>query len=685
MRGLKLALSAISMLLAIPVAGKSAFAHGGQYRGPAGEVPPDSRQPEDPPPPESGGGTPTPPDGGGGTPTPPDGGGGGTPTPPDGGGTPSPDGGGGGTVPQPPQGGGGGTKTPGKMPAKKGPSYESWLFWWNYNKDEIINLKKNLRSGFANSSSGIGVMGGTDGAENASEFQNVTAKKIEQVVVPLLEQYARDTKCNFDIQASGVIGLAKVGRKDAIPLLMEIGRNGQGQYHNVVEETACLALGIMQDRSPQVRQYLLERASDQTAKARTRSFAMFALGLLGEPDAASGAYADAFQALKSIAARTNEASRDVTCSAFVAIGLLGDRAAVPELLQWLNEEKVGQNKLPDLQLSFVAAALGKIGQPGLSGPASREVVDALREQLKKKNRMTRYSSVIALGQVAPQADEKIQKECVSMLTDVIKSDGKATSDSQTVNFALASLGRIAGAASAPQSVRDQAIKTIGNSFQDGKTQTKSFAALALGVAGMNMNPAVKGPLAEEIRNHLVKASGDVDTRGAYVVALGLLKDIQSAKILQDLLQQQGLDSQLRGISALALGLMGDKGAIEPIRKVLKEKSDQKLRVDAAVALGLLQDTEAVKTLIEILQEPKSSQFVLGSVAQALGQIGDDRAVDPLATILKDEQYPDLTRALAAVALGQIGDKTDVPVLARLSKDVNYRAYFNSIGEVLTIL
>src|SRR5687767_15773319 len=69
------------MLLAIPASGRTAFAHGGQYRGPAGEVPPGSRQPEDPPPPESGGSTPTPPDGSGGTPTPPDGSGG-TPTPP---------------------------------------------------------------------------------------------------------------------------------------------------------------------------------------------------------------------------------------------------------------------------------------------------------------------------------------------------------------------------------------------------------------------------------------------------------------------------------------------------------------------------------------------------------------------------------------------------------------------------
>jgi HEAT repeat protein len=378
----------------------------------------------------------------------------------------------------------------------------------------------------------------------------------------------------------------------------------------------------------------------------------------------------------------------VTCSALVAVGLLGDRAAVPELLTWLNEEKAGANKLPDLQLSYVAAALGKIGQPGLSGPDSREVVDALKDQLNKKNRMARYSSVIALGQVAPQADEKIQKDCVMMLTQVIKSDGKATSDTQTVNFALASLGRIAGAPSCPEAVRRKAIDALGDEFMDGKkTLTKSFAALGLGIAGMSLNESEKAGLAEKISQVLAKSSGDVEQRGAFVIALGLLKDIRSAPLLQSLLAEKGLDKQLRGTAAVALGLIGDSSAIEPVRKVLKEKEDQKLRVDAAIAAGLLKDNQAVGVLVEILQDPKSSQFILGSVAQALGQIGDQRAIEPLAQILKDEknQYPDLTRALAAVALGQIGDKNDVPVMARLSRDVNYRAYYEAIGEVLTIL
>jgi HEAT repeat protein len=689
MRGLRLAISAITLLVAVPASVRAAYAHGGQYRGPAGEVPPDSRQPEDPPPPDTGGGTPTPPDtGGGGTPTPPDSGGGGTPTPPDSGGGETPPPGSGGGVP-PPSGGGPGTKT-GKMPTKKGPSYDSWLFWWNYNKDEILNLKRTLRSGMAASGNRtISEVG--DSGEVAQEEQNITARVVETRVVPILEEVARNSKVNFDIQASGVLGLAKIGRKDRIPMLMQmVKNNGPEQYNKVVEETAALALGVMQERNKQVRDFLGEVAVDPNAKPRTRCFAAFALGLLGSPDAAAGSNAETLSILKSLVSNPSESSRDISCSALVAIGHLGDRAAIPDLLTWLNEEKAGANKLNDVQLSYVAAALGKIGQPGIAGPDSREVIDAFRHQLQLKNRMTRYSVVIALGQVAPNADEKIQMECVQALSGIIGAENKGGTDTQSVNFALASLGRIAGVApgpdgkgGCPEAVRAKAIDKLGSTFQ-GKATTRSFAALGLGLAAMNYD-ADRAKIAEKIRDTLAKSTGDVEQRGALCISLGLLKDIQSAGVLQAILQDKGNEKKLRGTAALGLGLIGDRSAIEVVRNVLKEKEDRDLRVDAAIAAGLLRDNQAVESLVEILKDPKSSQFVLGSVATALGQIGDQRAIDPLTQILKDEKYPDLTRALACVALGQIGDKTEISVLSRLSKDVNYRAYYDAIGEVLTII
>jgi HEAT repeat protein len=136
-------------------------------------------------------------------------------------------------------------------------------------------------------------------------------------------------------------------------------------------------------------------------------------------------------------------------------------------------------------------------------------------------------------------------------------------------------------------------------------------------------------------------------------------------------------------------MIGERESADPILETLEEREDRELRVDTAVAAGLLGDSRAVRILVDVLNDPKSSQFVLGSVALALGRIGDHKAVGPLVRILEPEStdgnYPDLTRALVAVALGQLADRRKVPVLYRVSKDVNYRAPVTALEELLTIL
>jgi HEAT repeat protein len=677
-------LVAVSLAAAAPGSVLPARAHGGQYRGPAGEVPPDSRQPEDPPPPDDGG-TPTPPDtGGDGTPTPPDDGGEGTPTPPDGG-TPTPPDGGTGGVPQPPGTGTGGTRT-GRLPAKKGPSFDSWLFWWNYNKDALLDLRRVLRTGRTASASGIGEAADV-GAPGIEEDVDVTARLVEARVVPILLASARDDGLDFDIQSAAALGLAKIGRREATPLLMAQADNeGSPPRHRVVEESAALALGLLQDRSPAVRAFLGRIALDRGAKTRTRCFAAFALGLLGGPDAAPADRAESLAFLKALATDEGEADRNLAAAAFVGIGLLGEPAALPELLGWVREERAGANRLDDLRLSFAVAALGKIGRPGLAGPASREVVDALEERLTRKDRMTRYAAVIALGQVAPAADEALRADIAAGLASLARGGGRGGADAQTVHFALVSLGRVAAVSAPGSKSRARCIAALREAL-DGRPGARNFAALGLGLAGMGRDAGDRADLVDPVRQALAGSKGDVESRGAFCIALGLLGDPVAAPQLRAILDDRGNDPSLRGKAALALGLLGDRGATEPVRRALLEKESRDLRVDASIAAALLRDREAVPALVGILRDPKSSQTIRGSVAAALGPIGDARSVEPLAEILQDarKEYPALTRALAAVALGQIGDRRDLAVLARLSTDVNYRAYFDALGEVLTIL
>src|SRR5262245_44367324 len=163
-----------------------AFGHGGQYRGPAGQVPPTGRTPNDPtPPPTPGGGT----TGGGTTP-------GATPTP---GITPT----GGATGPR-------GAVPRGVTPGGRGrgragvEGYERWEFWWEYNKEPFLRLKERIHRGSVPSGSADFFLGASSKSD-ASDTQKATSGQIESKLIPGLIDACSDKF--FDTRAAAVIGL----------------------------------------------------------------------------------------------------------------------------------------------------------------------------------------------------------------------------------------------------------------------------------------------------------------------------------------------------------------------------------------------------------------------------------------------------------------------------------------------
>jgi HEAT repeat protein len=510
----------------------------------------------------------------------------------------------------------------------------------------------------------------------------VTARALEREVVPLLRRIAADPGANFDVQSAAALALARMGRREAAPLLAGLARDPSGRTHPVVEESAVLALGLLQDTDPRIRSFLAEFAKDRAARTRARCFAAFSLGLLGGPDVAPADREGSLDALRSLVTRPGEANRDVAAAALVGIGLLGDPAALPDLLRWIESGEAAGEPLDELRLAHAVSAVGRIGLAGTSGPGSRDALEGLRAVLRRRARLPRWSAVVAVGQVAPSGDLRVQGECVAILAEVARTPG----DSQASNFALAGLGRVASSPACLPQARDACVAALLEAF-DRRGTSRSFAAIGLGLAGRSMEGPARTVVVEKVRDALARAPGDAEQKGALCISAGLLRDASSVPVLASILADRGADAVLRGTAAVALGLAGDRSAAPAVRAALEEKADQRLRVEAAVAAGLLADNGAVDALVRILEDPRATQYALGSAAASLGRIGDQRAVAPLCAIVRDtgSTYPDLTRALAVVALGQLGDLFDVPVLARISKDLNYRAYFDALGEVLTIL
>jgi HEAT repeat protein len=82
---------------------------------------------------------------------------------------------------------------------------------------------------------------------------------------------------------------------------------------------------------------------------------------------------------------------------------------------------------------------------------------------------------------------------------------------------------------------------------------------------------------------------------------------------------------------------------------LKNKTEDKdVRMGSAVALGDIKDKKAVEPLIEVLKDNKEYVWLRVAAVSALGNMGDERALVPMREVLKDSS--DYVRNAAQSAL-----------------------------------
>jgi HEAT repeat protein len=678
-------------LVVLALVAVTARAHGGSYRGPHGEIPPNMRPPEDPPPPH-GDGTPTPPpdEDPSGTPTGGDGPGNGRPAPP----PQEPPGGGdvGRVPPRVPDGAGPGSgATTG--PGRKGngpppPTLDNWEFWWGLNKDAILDLKGALGARNRTAVTGVAILGaGRRLGKSPDGAQAPTLLAIEETIVPALERVVDDPDLHFDLRAGAVIALAKVAstlpavQASTARRLIDVMNNADGKQHFSVEESGALALGLLRCKDEVVLDALCDRALDgkRRGNPRTRAFALLALGLL-EVEPTDDGYERVAQTLATVV-RKETTFKDLPVCALVAMGLSGDSRFLPDLVTMVKTERAyGVRRLDDLLRSYAVSAIGRILE---SHPdrADKATVSLLEKVMINRGTHTKRSAVLACGQIdLASVEPALVRGLVRALEHVVRKGER-----QAAHFALVSLGKIGGKVEDARLHR-RIFESLHQAMQKGSHTGKPFAALALGLMGRSPNlEASRSVFRELLRHEFVTFRGDPRNRAAYAIALGMLRDRGAVEPLIEVLVDRGEVARLRGACAVALGMIRDPRALEPVREVLAERRDRELRVDTAIAAGLLGDTTVIPVLVDILRDASSSLYVQGSVALALGRIGDRRAIDPLVTMMEGERVKDLNRALAAVALGLLGDRNPVPVLSRLSRDVNYRAAVNAMNEVLTIL
>jgi len=526
--------------------------------------------------------------------------------------------------------------------------FERWEFWWEYNREPFLNIKENLAQKEQISGSADWLLGRKK-KEDASASQRPTLNAIKKDLLPTLMEACDDSF--FDVRAAAVIALGKAGDKEVLPKLVDMLADSNKQ----VSESAALAIGILgePDGLPVLHELLFDTSKGkqfvkrpQEVPFRTRAFAAVGMGLIGD----SAAVQDL---LKIADPNRKEPNKDVPICAIIGLGIMGSAAkdAVGPLTDIASDPKVD-----DFIRSYAVTSLGKIGDPA--------ALPLLRKALRDNSLPVMRSAVLSLGLLGTPED--------AITVNLLKNEVRKGSDTQARNWACISLGKIGGA-EAEKTLKEVVVSKTG-SFQ-------GFGALGLAVLAKKAGePSLAGDyLMDGLRN--VK---DQSIQGAFAIALGIVQDKRAEAELVQLMVGDNSPS-LRGYAAVALGMMRAKAAIPQIKEVVKERvKDPDLQRAAATSLGLMGDKDVVGILSEVIDSAKT-EYVQSSAALALGFIGDYTAIETLTKMIKDTKgTADLARAQATVALGVVGEDKLLPVLHVISVDNNYRALVEAVQELLTI-
>ncbi len=501
---------------------------------------------------------------------------------------------------------------------------EKWEEWWHFNQWMFTRIDSNSTQ--------------KTGGTATSEASDVDA----------LAKFFRELGLadkHYDPKSSAEIALGKISWSPAKDELETLLKNRT--EHNYVRESAALALGMMGSKTS--AQLLLAIVADRSNELRLRVHAMIGLGLLKDPSAVGK--------VQMVLQRNDDL--EVHVASAMALGLIGDASAAGTLARIL-----GAGNVHDGVRAAAATSLGKIGLEKVDGKNTVELLT--RYLLTDSDNNVRRAVALVMHRFHDDA-------VVPTLEKVVRLD----KDDVTRGFAMLSL------AQAVCKVDDSSKRRIARAvfervLREGSDREVGYAAIALGLLGREDKEC-----AVALRSAF-QSQKTVSNQSACAIALGIMKDINSKQRIADVVSQQGGNPELRGYCCVALGLLGDN---DPqislyLRDIVEKVSIPELKAAAALALSKLGDRKALETLKKALMD-RNRYFQMTAI-MAIGYFRDFSTVKDLVEHFKRESNPE-ARAITVVALGYIGDVSKTPVLREISMDFNYLAVFQQMLAVDQII
>jgi len=562
------------------------------------------------------------------------------------------------------------------------------VFWWEFNKDRFLNLKAKIQ-GAANVTDIGGAAAGLGGGAAVANTLAPTQQQIEREIVPALFALIA-SEDDRDIATGVMVALAKIGiRADDAAKVYEEHLTAASQE---VHETAALAYGIMQSEGaiPTLEALMRDTkegqalTKDSEVDVRTRVFSAYGLGLIGRASVDPNVKQSLADSLYDVLITDSSAAKDLRVASVISIGILNlpePTAMVAKLSELLDADKMDK-----LVLAHIPNAMAKLLKNTLADdPARTRAVEQflkIADGRPKRDNFIVQSAIQGLGMLA-MPEEDIKKGNNQKIYDTLTKLSKKANDQQAKRYTAISLAYLAIAE--PQ-LRDDVIDFLVTRMTKSSSQYEPWCGLALGVMAFELNASgqtYNSTIVHDATLEKFLDTKDPDRKGAYAIALGLMKN-EAAKPDLYKSMEKIKESEFRGYAAVALGLLDAKEYITYIEEVVDDsKRDPDLLKQASIGLGLMKDRNAVDKLLAYLA-PKDGRSprlnVLSSVATALGFIGDKSSVSPLVTTLENDRLTPLGRAFAAVALGMVADQNIFPWNEPIGANLNYRASVSTLVD-----
>lgn len=327
-----------------------------------------------------------------------------------------------------------------------------------------------------------------------------------------------------------------------------------------------------------------------------------ALGLIGDKEA-----------VPSLMDHAMDMDVDVAMDAIEALGLIGDKESLPLLIEGLNKADD-----PDLRIN-AADAIGRLG--------GEDAVDALIHALTMDidtqdedgwefSWDINMKAVDGLGRIG---DERAVEPMVIML-----DDENAIDDEARITASICLCG-------------EKGVQAIVKRLKDHEnSRSRRRAAMALGSVDSDIaRDALADALLDEDADVRLYAARSLaaSNNGAYLVPLLMLLKDQEAEVRAEAVR---LSAQL-----------GGERATEKIRPMLNDEALE-VSVAACKVLGEMKDAESVEKLLSLLAEGK--QNVRIAAVEAIGAISDESACEPLLNALLGSNMDEFVRSTIPAAL-----------------------------------